>query len=131
MKSNRASTFALSAAALFLASCGKDKAPSSPPAGGEAAATAPADPNAKQRCYAVNECAGQTACDVAGKWDCGGNNDCCGKGWLYIGKAECDALGGSDDEALLANPPIDCSQKAPADDAADPGASTDAPPAEG
>jgi predicted small lipoprotein YifL len=125
MKKNLASTFALSAAALFLGGCGKDKAPTSSPDAKSGAPTADAkttepDPNAKQRCYAVNECAGQTACDVAGKWDCGGNNDCCGKGWLHLTKAECDAKGGSDDEALLANPPISCPEK-PADAGAAPG----------
>ena len=113
MKKNLASTFALSAAALFLAGCGKEKAPTTDPEGAQTAAakTSEGDPNAKQRCYAVNECAGQTACDVAGKWDCAGNNDCCGKGWLYVTKAECDAKGGSDDEALLASPPIECPEK--------------------
>lgn len=126
MKKNLASTLALSAAALFLGGCGKDKEPTSSPDATKPAATADADtgakaadPNAKQRCYAVNECAGQTACDVAGKWDCGGNNDCCGKGWLYLTKAECDEKGGSDDEALLANPPIECPEK-PADGGAAP-----------
>lgn len=118
MKKNLASTFALSAAALFLGACGKEQAPTTAPDGAaKAAATsdakAPADPNAKQRCYAVNECKGQTACDVAGKWDCGGNNDCCGKGWLYITKAECDAKGGSDDPAILANPSIECPEQPP------------------
>jgi hypothetical protein len=115
MKKPLASTFALSAAALFLGGCGKDKAPTSAPDPAPAAASAdakPTDANRKQRCYAVNECAGQTACDVAGKWDCAGNNDCCGKGWLYITRAQCEAKGGSDDEALLANPPIACEEKA-------------------
>lgn len=128
MKKNLASTFALSAAALFLGGCGKDKTPPTPPDGDAAAPTAgaQADPSAKQRCYAVNECSGQTACDVAGKWDCAGNNDCCGKGWLHLTQAACEELGGSDDEALLANPPIDCSGKAPAEAPAD-----DEAPAEG
>ena len=128
MKKNLASTFALSAAALFLGGCGKEKAPtSSPDAATNGAPTADAspgakaDPGKKQRCYGVNECAGQTACDVAGKWDCGGNNDCCGKGWLYITKAECDAKGGSDDEAILASPPpIECPAKPAPDGAAEP-----------
>ncbi len=125
MNKNLASTFALSAAALFLSGCGKEKAPVPPDDANKAAASADAggdvDPNAKQRCYAVNECSGQTACDVAGKWDCAGNNDCCAKGWLYLTRAECDELGGSDDEALLANPPIECPEKpadGPPDDAA-------------
>lgn len=119
MTKNLASTFALSAAALFLSGCGKGQAPATNP--DEASKPAPTaeadpepDPNAKQRCYAVNECAGQTACDVAGKWDCAGNNDCCGKGWLHLTHAECEALGGSDDVALLDNPPIECPEK-PAD----------------
>lgn len=120
MKKNLANTFALSAAALFLAGCGKEKAPPQPPDGDQAAGPVaeadPPDPDKKQRCYAVNECAGLTACDVKGKWDCAGNNDCCGKGWLNITRAECDGLGGSDDEALLASPPIDCSGKGPAAD---------------
>jgi hypothetical protein len=120
MKKNLASTFALSAAALFLGSCGKDKPATNPPPDGDAAgapttdakATEPEpDPNAKQRCYGVNECSGQTACDVAGKWDCAGNNDCCGKGWLHLTRAECDAKGGSDDVASLADPPIECPAK--------------------
>lgn len=116
MTKNLASTFALSAAALFLGGCGKDQAPATTPDDAtKPAPTAQADPepdpNAKQRCYAVNECAGQTACDVAGKWDCAGNNDCCGKGWLHLTHAECEALGGSDDIALLDDPPIECPEK--------------------
>jgi len=115
MKKNLASTFALSAAALFLAGCGKEKTPPTPPNDATQpaeTAKADADPNAKQRCYAVNGCAGETACDVAGKWDCAGNNNCCQKGWLYVTKGECDELGGSDDESLLANPPpMECPEK--------------------
>ncbi|MCA9711244.1 MAG: hypothetical protein KDK70_35730 [Myxococcales bacterium] len=122
MKNHLASTFALSAAALFLTGCGKEKTPANPPEDAQGAPTAQADPapdpNAKQRCYAVNECAGQTACDVAGKWDCAGNNDCCGKGWLYVTRGECDALGGSDDPAPPANPPIECPDKPAEGDAA-------------
>jgi len=118
MKKNLASTFALSAAALFLGGCGKEKTPTSTPEATKPAPTADAnpdakvaDPNAKVRCYGVNECSGQTACNVTGKWDCGGNNDCCGKGWLSITKAECDAKSGSQDEAILANPPAQCPAK--------------------
>jgi hypothetical protein len=122
MKKNLASTFALSAAALFLGGCGKGNAPTSAPedtAAPTATNTPSADPNAKQRCYAVNECVGKTACDVAGKWDCAGNNDCCGKGWLHLTKAECDAKGGSDDEATLADPPIECAKDPPGEPTAD------------
>lgn len=115
MNKTLASTLALSAAALFLGGCGKETAPVTPDDGSAVAAPTAqpvaVDPDAKQRCYAVNECAGQTACDVAGKWDCAGNNDCCGKGWLHLTKTECDARGGSDDDALLDTPPVDCTEK--------------------
>lgn len=107
MQSKIATTLAMSAAALFLAGCGKDKPATTPPAtdtaapasdaAGADAPAADADPNKQVRCYGVNECSGQTACDVAGKWDCAGNNDCRGKGWLKISKADCDAKGGSED----------------------------------
>ena len=106
--SNKATTLALSAAALFLSGCGKDAAPTANPSDAAAtpgadggAATADVDPNKKVRCYGVNECSGQTACDVAGKWDCAGNNDCKGKGWLHVTKAECDEKGGSQDESTV------------------------------
>jgi hypothetical protein len=104
--STKATTLALTAAALFLGGCGKDSAPTTSPddaaAGADGgAATADVDPNKKVRCYGVNECSGQTACDVAGKWDCAGNNDCKGKGWIHITKADCDDQGGSQDESTV------------------------------
>lgn len=118
MQSNNklATALAMSAAALFLGGCGKQKTDTATPdaatngAGGGAAAAV--DPSKKVRCYGVNECSGQTACDVAGKWDCGGNNDCCGKGWLYIAKGECDELGGGQDESFLENVAGICEGKA-------------------
>jgi predicted small lipoprotein YifL len=110
MSNKIATTLALSAAALFLAGCGKDKPTTNPPTDGDATADAAAptadadadaDPNRSVRCYGVNECSGQTACDVAGKWDCAGNNDCRGKGWLKVTKAECDEKAGSEDESTV------------------------------
>lgn len=113
MKHNLATTFALSAAALFLGGCGKDAPSTTPPDGAAAApdgaaavgdAGAPgadADASRQVRCYGINECSGQTACDVAGKWDCAGNNDCKGKGWLKVSKADCDDKGGSEDESTV------------------------------
>lgn len=113
MSNRLATTFALSAAALFLGGCGKDQPPTTPPAAEQASAPeAAVDPNKKVRCYGANECAGQTACDVSGKWDCGGNNDCCGKGWLSITKASCDELGGGQDESFLENVPGICEEQA-------------------
>jgi len=104
MSNRLATTFALSAAALFLGGCGKDKpATETPTADAPTAAEAKIDPSKKVRCYGVNECSGETACDVKGKWGCGGNNDCCGKGWLSITKASCDELGGGQDESFLEN----------------------------
>ena len=110
MSNKLATTLALSAAALFLGGCGKDK-PTATPTDGTETATPAADPNKKVRCYGVNECAGQTACDVSGKWDCGGNNDCCGKGWVLKTQAECDGLGGGQDESFLENVPGICEGK--------------------
>lgn len=116
MSNRLATTFALSAAALFVGGCGKDKpATETPAAQAPAPEQAEVDPNKKVRCYGVNECAGQTACDVSGKWDCGGNNDCCGKGWLSIPKGQCDELGGGQDESYLENVAGICDDK-PADE---------------
>lgn len=128
MSNRLATTFALSAAALFLGGCGKEQPPTTTPTAEQtdAAPEAKVDPNKKVRCYGVNECAGQTHCDVSGKWDCGGNNDCCGKGWLQMTKAECDELGGGQDESFLENvagicegkPEAEGEAEAPADEAA-------------
>ena len=99
MSQRIATTLALSAAALFIAGCGKDKPPTEAPS--DAAAPAAADPDKKVRCYGANECSGKTACDVKGKWDCAGNNDCCGKGWIHVKQSDCDAVGGGPDESFL------------------------------
>lgn len=112
MSNRLATTFALSAAALFLGGCTKDKPATETPAAAEEAGApeAAVDPTKKVRCYGANECAGQTACDVSGKWECGGNNDCCGKGWLSITKAECDEIGGGQDESYLESVPNLCDE---------------------
>jgi len=101
MKNTLATTFALSAAALFLAGCEKkSEAPETTPPdatsseqAGDAAADGASTANIK--CFGINECAGQSACDVAGSHECGGENDCAGKGWILIPKAECDEKGGT------------------------------------
>jgi hypothetical protein len=45
---------------------------------------------AKVHCNGVNQCKGQSACQTANN-ACKGQNSCKGKGWLYLGKSECDA----------------------------------------
>ena len=113
MSNKLATTFALSAAALFLGACGKPAATVAP------AEAAKIDPGAKVRCYGANECTGQTACDVKGKWSCAGNNDCCGKGWVHVTKGACDELGGGQDESFLENVPGVCEDKAAAEPSAE------------
>ena len=107
MKNSLSTTFAVTAAALFLAGCGKEQPATTPPAGGagapaasgsEAAAAADADADADEaaevKCFGINGCSGQSACDVAGSHDCGGQNSCKGKGWILVPQSECDAKGG-------------------------------------
>jgi hypothetical protein len=88
-------TFALAAAALFLGGCQKQA---------HSGTTTPDDAagSAKIKCFGVNECSGQGACDVpdgrvaAGSKGhaCAGENACRGKGWILLSKTECDAKGG-------------------------------------
>lgn len=92
-------TLALAAAALFLGGCDKDGASASPgetsPAGGEKTA-------ANIKCFGVNECAGQSACDIpdgrvepgSKGHECGGLNECKGKGWILLPADDCAAQGG-------------------------------------
>ena len=87
------SVFALSAAALFLGGC-KDKGGTEPPEGGDGA-------NADQqvKCFGVNECAGESVCAVNKpqlgiEHSCAGENDCKGKGWIKITRAECEEQNG-------------------------------------
>jgi hypothetical protein len=107
MSKSLSTTFAVTAAALFLAGCGKQQPTTTPPTGGAGAPTAPggeagtatADAEddaeaAEVKCFGINECSGQGACDVAGSHDCGGQNSCRGKGWILASQSDCDAKGG-------------------------------------
>lgn len=57
---------------------------------------------AKIKCFGVNECAGQGACDVPDSrvapgskgHACAGQNECRGKGWLALPADECEPKGG-------------------------------------
>jgi len=98
MKNTLATTFALSAAALFLSGCDKKSDPETTPPEASAPASDDAsagDATAKIKCFGVNECSGQSACDVADSHECAGENDCKGKGWIMITKAECDEKAGT------------------------------------
>lgn len=91
-------TLALAAAAMFLGGCDKDQATATP----EGATPDPAKAEAKIKCFGVNECAGEAACDVPdGRVEpgskghsCGGLNECKGKGWILLSSTDCDAQGG-------------------------------------
>ncbi len=98
MNHKLASSVALAAATLFLAACNKGGEPTKAPEGASPgdAAKPPADlaSDAKVNCFGINECSGQSACDVAGSHECAGQNSCRGKGWISIPKSECDSKGG-------------------------------------
>jgi len=108
MKSPLSQTLALGAAALFLAACHHEKTSTTAPGDGadqstnDVAKPATADAGAKLKCFGVNECTGQGACDVpdgrvapgSKGHDCAGNNSCRAKGWILATKAECDIKGG-------------------------------------
>lgn len=82
-----ATTFALSAAALFLAGCDKN-APDTAPPGAEA--------STKVKCLGVNDCKGQADCGSPdGSHSCAGQNECKGKGWVLVPRSDCDAKGGT------------------------------------
>lgn len=113
MSRSLATSLALSAAALFLSACGKEQPPTTTPGAAESAGSADgsaagADGDGSDvaavevKCLGINECSGESACDVAGSHDCGGQNSCKGKGWIVVPQSECDAKGGeilaSDDE---------------------------------
>lgn len=106
MSKSVSTTFAVTAAALFLAGCGKSQ-PSPTPPGGAGSPTAPAGGTAtaegtsddeaavpEVKCFGINECSGQGGCEVAGSHDCGGQNSCRGKGWILVPQSDCDAKGG-------------------------------------
>lgn len=102
MNKSIASAFAITAATLFLA-CGKEQPPPNPPDTGDASAPEASDADADAadgvaaadvKCFGINDCSGQSACDVAGSHDCGGQNECKGKGWILVSQSECDSKGG-------------------------------------
>lgn len=105
MHKHLSTTFALTAAALFLAGCGKSQ-PSTTTPGGAAGSTAAGSDDATEasadeddgvaevKCFGINECSGQSACDVAGSHDCGGQNSCQGKGWILVSQGECERKDG-------------------------------------
>lgn len=80
-------SFAVTAAALFVSACGG----SGEPAAHGAAGTASGD---TVKCLGIHECKGQSQCGVEGGHGCAGQNDCKGKGWIKVSQAECDAKGG-------------------------------------
>ena len=104
-------TLALAAAALFLGACEKDrgatKDPGSDAAGTEADAAGDAKTDdmasaKKIKCFGVNACSGQSACDVpdgrvapgSKGHACAGQNECAKKGWILLTAAECSEKGG-------------------------------------
>ena len=108
MHSNKATQVALAAAALFLGACHHEKTATTNPddgaaksgdTGGDAKSGGDdKQASAKIKCFGVNSCSGQGACDVpdgrvaAGSKGhaCAGQNECSGKGWLLLTQAECD-----------------------------------------
>lgn len=83
---------AVSAASLFISACNKGSESTTPE---EAAGAEPAAASAAEvKCFGINECKGQSACDVAGSHECGGQNDCAGKGWILVSEDECKEKGG-------------------------------------
>jgi len=91
-------SFAVTAAALFVAGCSKGgeaqeaASPTPEPAGAVPAAEPSAD---GVKCLGINECKGQGQCAVPNGHSCAGQNECKGKGWIKVGKAECDTKGGT------------------------------------
>lgn len=105
------SVFALSAAALFLDGCKpsidsdtvdpetKVEPSDATKPGGDATAPAGGDPNEVVKCFGINECAGQSACNVNKPelgidHACAGENACRGKGWIKVPRSECDEKSG-------------------------------------
>ena len=100
------STLALAAAALFLGACEKDtgatKDPGANASGTEAAGKGDTAKAKTIKCFGVNACSGQSACDVPdGRVSvgskghaCAGQNDCAKKGWVQLTADECTAKGG-------------------------------------
>ena len=95
MSKNLPTNIALAAAALFLAACHHEK-------GGGTATPDDASKSANVKCFGVNECSAQGACNVPdGRVEpgskghaCAGQNECRGKGWILLSQQECSAKGG-------------------------------------
>jgi hypothetical protein len=85
------STFALSAAALFVGAC-KDK-PTTPPGGGNTTA------DEQVQCFGINTCSGESKCavnkpELGIEHSCAGENSCKMKGWIPASRTECEAQKG-------------------------------------
>jgi len=84
------STFALSAAALFVGAC-KDKPATTPPTGATA--------DEQVQCFGINTCAGESVCavnkpELGIEHACAGENSCKGKGWIKASRSECEGQNG-------------------------------------
>lgn len=84
-------SLAVAVAGLFAAGCSKS-GEEAPPAAPVAAAVEGGD---SVNCLGINECKGQSACNVAGGHACAGQNECKGKGWIKASAADCTAKGGT------------------------------------
>ena len=95
-------TLAASAAALFLTACEKGSEGVTPD-DASAADASPVDANpvavggeVDVHCFGINECKGQSACDVKDAHVCAGQNECAAKGWIVVSKADCAEKGGTE-----------------------------------
>lgn len=84
-----ATSFAVTAAALFAAACGGSQAPA------DDASEQSAAVSDSVKCLGIHECKGQSACGVPDGHSCAGQNDCKAKGWVKVSQAECDEKGGT------------------------------------
>ncbi|MCX4245964.1 hypothetical protein [Paraliomyxa miuraensis] len=110
MRKELQATFASTAAALFLVGCGKEPPATTPPGGAGAPVAQPSaegadglgsaddapGSDAEVECLGINECAGKSACGVAGSHECGGQNECKGKGWILAPASDCERNGGTE-----------------------------------
>jgi hypothetical protein len=93
-KDQLANFLAVSAASLFISACGKDTASTANPDEAAAAPDSAAAGDATVHCFGINECSGQSACDVKDSHVCAGQNECAGKGWIEVKRSVCDEKGG-------------------------------------
>ncbi|MCA9653869.1 MAG: hypothetical protein H6712_09175 [Myxococcales bacterium] len=126
MSRSLATSLALTAAALFLGACGKEQPTTTNPGAGGASAGDTAGDAAgdgasdvaavEVKCLGINECSGQSLCDVAGSHDCGGQNSCKGKGWILVSEPDCQRKGG---QIIPAENEGDGAEEGAADEAAE------------